>query len=200
MTPKAVVFDIGMVLLGWSPEAFFDREIGPNARERLFAEVDLYAMNLEIDRGRGLKAMTEACAAAHPQWADAIRLWHSHWPQMLTGPIQGSVDLMRQLKAQGTKVLALTNFGQDTMQIAQPRYDFLNEFDAMTVSGELGLIKPDQAIYAHLEGTSGLSGGELFFTDDRLENCEAAALRGWKVHHFTGAEGLEQALKSHGLI
>ena len=50
--PAAVVFDIGNVLVGWDPEATFDRAIGPQARARLFAEVDLAAMNLEVDRGR----------------------------------------------------------------------------------------------------------------------------------------------------
>jgi 2-haloacid dehalogenase len=50
---RAVVFDIGNVLLEWNPERYFDARIGPEARARLFAAVDLHAMNREVDGGAG---------------------------------------------------------------------------------------------------------------------------------------------------
>ena len=51
MQVEAVIFDIGNVLAGWQPEAFYDREIGEARRRALFAEVDLVGMNLAIDAG-----------------------------------------------------------------------------------------------------------------------------------------------------
>ena len=36
--PKAVIFDIGNVLIEWNPERYFDRVIGREQRERMFAE------------------------------------------------------------------------------------------------------------------------------------------------------------------
>ena len=51
MTPQAVIFDIGNVLIEWQPERFYDREIGEARRRALFAEVDLHGMNDVIDRG-----------------------------------------------------------------------------------------------------------------------------------------------------
>lgn len=200
MKPEVVVFDLGMVLIGWSPEAFYDRVIGQSARLRLFAEVDLYAMNLRIDNGDGFHAVVADCAAAHPEWATQIMLWHDRWPEMLTGPIAGSVALLRRLRAAGVPTLALTNFGRETLDIAQGMFDFLAEFDAMYVSGELRLLKPDAAIYAALEQGSGHAPGQLFFTDDRPENCDAATARGWHAHRFTGPEGLERALIAQALL
>ncbi len=200
MTPQVVVFDLGMVLIGWSPEAFYDRVIGAPARARLFAEVDLYRMNLRIDNGDGFRTAVADCAAAHPDWADQIMLWHDRWPEMLTGPLDGSVALLRRLRAAGVPVLALTNFGRETLDIAQGMFDFLSEFDAMYVSGELRLLKPDPAIYAALEQGSGYAPGQLFFADDKAENCAAAAARGWHAHHFTGPAGLERALIAQGLL
>lgn len=197
---KAIVFDLGMVLLGWSPEGFYDRTLGPEVRKALFADVDLYGMNLEIDRGRGLDAMTDLYAARHPHWATAIKLWHSHWPEMLTGPIDGSVALMARLRAAGYPIHALTNFARETLDIAQARYDVLTGFDSMVVSGDLGLVKPDPAIYAALEEQTGLRGSDLFFVDDRPENCAAAAQRGWTTHCFTDAPHLAQALRGLGLL
>lgn len=198
--PTTVVFDLGMVLIGWSPEAFYDRVIGPGTRARLFAEVDLYAMNLRIDKGDGFHRAVAECAAAHPAWSAEIMLWHDRWPEMLTGPIAGTVALQRVLRARGVPLLALTNFGRETLDIAQPLYPFLRDFDTMYVSGELHLLKPDPAIYRAVESGSGLAPQDLFFIDDKAENCAAAAARGWQVHHFTGPENLGPALVAQGLL
>src|SRR5690606_30390271 len=48
---RAVVFDIGNVLIEWQPEQFYDHAIGREARTRMFAEVDLHGMNEAVDRG-----------------------------------------------------------------------------------------------------------------------------------------------------
>lgn len=200
MKPDVMVFDIGRVLIGWDPEGFFDHQIGRTARERLFAEVDLHGMNLRIDEGHGFAAPVAELAARHPRWAAEIRLWHDRWSDMVPGPIPRSVALMRALKRRGVPVLALTNFGRETLVIAQARFEFLNEFDQMFVSAELGLLKPDPAIYAALETGSGYAPEQLFFTDDRPENCAAAAARGWHTHLFEEPEGLEAALLAHGLL
>lgn len=195
-----MVFDIGRVLIGWDPEGFYDRVIGPKARTRLFAEVDLHGMNLRIDAGEGFLGPVAEMAARYPHWADAIMLWHDRWLDLVTGPIPRSVAMMRALKRAGVPVLALTNFGNETLKIAKARFDFLNEFDRMFLSAELRLLKPDPAIYAALELGTGYAPQRLFFTDDRPENCAAAAARGWHTHVFDGPEGLEKALLAHGLL
>ena len=69
--PKAVIFDIGNVLLEWNPERFYDWQIGRAQREALFAEVDLHAMNEAIDRGAPFLETVEAWARAHPAWSAA---------------------------------------------------------------------------------------------------------------------------------
>jgi len=62
MPVQAVVFDIGRVLIGWDPEGFYDRVIGPDARARLLAQVPLHAMNLGLDRGDPWLASVTALA------------------------------------------------------------------------------------------------------------------------------------------
>lgn len=198
--PRVMVFDIGRVLIDFQPEAFYDRVIGEAARKALFAQVDLYGMNLAIDAGEGFEAPVRACAERHPEWSAEIMLWHQRWPELLNGAIEGSVALMRKLKAQGTPVLALTNFGNETLSIARGLFDFLNEFDHMTVSAELRLLKPDPAIYAALERATGYAPQDLFFTDDVPENVAAAAARGWTTHHFTSPSRLADALHAAELL
>ena len=194
-----MVFDIGRVLIGWDPEGFYDRAIGPARRQALFAAVDLHGMNLRIDLGHGFRSVVADCAAQHPDWAAEIMLWHDRWSDMVPGPIAGSVALLHRLKVAGVPVLALTNFGRETLAIAQARFDFLNAFDRMFVSAELGLIKPDPAIYAAVEA-AGYAPETLFFADDMPANVAAAATRGWHTHRFETPEGLARALAAHGLL
>ena len=199
MRPAVMVFDIGRVLIGWDPEGFYDRAIGPARRQALFKAVDLHRMNLNIDLGIGFRDVVADCAARHPDWAAEIMLWHDRWSDMVPGPIAGSVALLHRLRASGVPVLALTNFGRETLEIAKARFDFLNAFDRMFVSAELGLIKPDPAIYAAVE-SAGYAPEALFFADDMPANVAAAAARGWHTHRFETPEGLAAALAAHGLL
>lgn len=200
MPIDAVVFDIGRVLIDWQPEALFDRHLGPDRRRALFDEVDLHGMNLSVDLGADLAQAVEDLATRHPGWADAIRMWQSHWLEMASPEIPGSVRLLRALKARGVPVFALTNFGVPTYEIARAAYPFFDLFDRAYVSGRLGVIKPDPAIYAILETDSGIAPGRLIFTDDRPENVAAAAARGWQTHLFEGPEGWAARLVDEGVL
>jgi 2-haloacid dehalogenase len=201
MTVRAVVFDIGKVLIGWDPEGFYDRVIGRERRDRLFAEVPLHPMNIGLDNGDPWLQSVTALADLHPGWRDEIMLWHDRWGEM-TGPVfDHSLRLMRRLKRKGTGVYALTNFGGETFRhAAQTLYPFFAEFDGAAVSGDLRTMKPDQPIYAEVERLSGLSDAALLFTDDKQENIEAAARRGWKTHLFTEPAPFAARLVAEGLL
>jgi 2-haloacid dehalogenase len=198
--PRAVVWDIGNVLIEWNPERFYDRRYGAAHRRALFAAVDLYGMNLAVDAGRDWEQAVRACAAENPGWAEEILHWHASWLEMASPAIEASVRLLRALRARGVPCLALTNFGRETFAHALPHYPFLGEFEQSFVSGRLGLLKPDPRIYEALEQGTGLAGADLLFVDDRDENIAAAAARGWRVHLFRGPEGWTDRLAAEGLL
>ena len=60
-----------------------------------------------------------------------------------------SIAVFRALVAKGHDVTLLTNFAKDTFREAQRRFPALAESRGVTVSGEVGVIKPDPAIYHH---------------------------------------------------
>ena len=97
---EAVVFDIGNVLIEWQPERFYDRIMAPADRARMFAEIDLHAMNEAIDKGAPFRETIYATAARHPEWEDKIRLWHDNWIEMASPVIPHSVRLLRALVGQ----------------------------------------------------------------------------------------------------
>ncbi|TCP60951.1 2-haloacid dehalogenase [Rhodovulum bhavnagarense] len=200
MPIDAVVFDIGRVLIDWQPEKFYDRAIGPDRRRALFDAVDLYRMNDGVDLGADFAESVEALAAAHPDWAAEIRLWRSHWIEMAQPEIPGSVRVLRALKARGVPVYALTNFGAETFQTACAAYPFLDLFDRRFVSAHLRVMKPAPGIYEILEAETGHPPERLIFTDDKAENVDAAAARGWHTHLFTGPEGWAARLREAGLL
>ena len=200
MTIKAVVFDIGNVLIEWQPERFFDSVIGPDRRRAMFDAVDLHAMNDKVDMGHNFTETIYATADAYPEWRSEIRLWHDRWIEMASPVIDHSVRLMAALQSKRIPVFSLTNFGIQSYAHAATYYDFLGKFDRDFISGHMKVIKPDPLIYQMLEDASGLSGADLIFTDDRADNIAEAAAREWRTHLFDGPQGWSERLVSEGLL
>jgi 2-haloacid dehalogenase len=198
--PRAVVFDIGNVLVEWNPGRLYAARLGEEAAARLFSTVDLHGMNLAVDAGAPFRASVEALAARHPDHADAIRWWHDDWHLMFGPPIEHATRLLRALRRRGVPVFALTNFGEETFVQAQAMHPVLTEFDRAYVSARLRLLKPDPAIYAAVEAGSGLPPADLLFADDRPENVAAAQARGWRGHLFDGPAGWADRLVAEGLL
>ena len=199
-TVKAVVFDIGNVLIAWQPERFYDARVGEARRREMFATLDLHGMNDGVDRGDHFHDAVTGFAAANPDWHSEIMMWHDNWADMASPAIDHSVRLLRALRAEGVPCLALSNFGIQTFEIAETRYNFLHEFDQRYISGHLGVIKPDAEIYARLEADCGVAPGNLLFTDDRIDNIRAADRRGWQTHLFDGPRAFAGRLIAEGLL
>lgn len=200
MQPEAVVFDIGNVLVGWNPEAFYDREIGAARRRALFAEVDLHGMNESLDAGALFRETVYDWADRHPDWAAEVRMWHDRWADLASPRIEGSIALLRALRRKGVPVFALTNFGRYSYEAAKGWLEFLGEFDREFVSGRMGVMKPDPRIYAAVEAESGIAPQRLLFADDRADNITTAARRGWRTHQFESWQGWARRLVAEGLL
>ncbi|MBE1285123.1 MAG: HAD-IA family hydrolase [Rhodobacteraceae bacterium] len=200
MTISAVVFDIGNVLIEWRPERFYDAAIGEDRRRAMFAEVDLHGMNDLVDRGHHFTETIYDWAEKYPEWRNEIRMWHDNWLDLATPQIPHSVRLMRALRRQGTQTFILSNIGIQTWDLAVGRYPFLAEFDRAYVSGYMKTAKPDADIYAQVERDCGLAPERLIFADDRQDNIDTAAARGWKTHLFTDPQGWADRLVVEGLL
>ncbi|MEP1767081.1 MAG: HAD family phosphatase [Sulfitobacter sp.] len=200
MTPKAVIFDIGNVLIEWQPERYFDAQIGESRRRDMFSMVDLHGMNDRVDRGENFSDVVAETAQSYPQWHDEIMMWHDRWIDLAAPLIPHAWRLKDALQANGIPVFSLTNFGIETMVIARQAYPVLETFDRDFISGHMGVIKPAPRIYEMVEQATGLTGAELLFTDDRIDNINAAAARGWQTHLFEGPQGWAACLVSAGLL
>ena len=93
----------------------------------------------------------------------------------------------------------LTNFAADTFAEARVKFPFLNRPRGVTVSGEIGLIKPDRRIYERHDADVTREPSASLFSDDSQKNVDGAVAAGWQAVLFTGAKALEADLKRLGV-
>lgn len=197
---RHIVFDIGRVLIHYDPDIPFSRLI-PDAgrRRRFFENVCTHAWNLEQDRGRSWDEAEALLIAEFPDETDNIRAFRRHWPEMVSHAYEGSVAIMEGLIDAGHDVTMLTNFAADTFAEARRRFSFLERPRGVTVSAEVGLIKPDRAIYERHAADFGLEPAATVFIDDSAKNVEGAKAAGWQAIRFEDADGLDRDLARLGL-
>lgn len=100
----------------------------------------------------------------------------------------GALDLAREVKSGGLKTAILSNMPFDLLAILRRKFDWLDEFDVLTWSCELGVIKPDEEIYRACLGALGCEPARSLFFDDRPRNVEGAQKVGMDAHVFESAE------------
>ncbi len=79
------------------------------------------------------------------------------------------------------------------------RLDFVDLFDLIVGSGDIGMAKPDPGIYLLTAKEAGVAPEACVFTDDRAEHAEAARGVGMHGFHFTGYEQFVADLRSVGV-
>jgi 2-haloacid dehalogenase len=184
-----VVFDIGNVLVRWDPRNLY-RRLGYSDWQTaaILAEVGLLEINHRIlDAGGPFAATLAALAARFPQHARFIRAFDVRWVELLAGPIDDSVAMFTRLKHAGVPVYAISNYNRDKFEITRGLYPFLDAFDELILSGDVGLVKPDPAIFELLIHRRGLDVRRTVFIDDSLDNIAAAAKLGFLTIHFSEA-------------
>ncbi|MGH6895164.1 MAG: HAD family hydrolase [Geminicoccaceae bacterium] len=197
----AIVFDLGGVLIDWNPRHLYRKLIDDEARlEWFLAEVCHSAWNEEQDRGRAFAAAIEEAAARHPDHRLLIAAYFERWEEMLAGPIAGAVRVLEELKDAGYELHALTNWSAETFPFARDRFAFLDWFESILVSADVGLIKPDPRIFELLLERIGRPPAACVYIDDNVRNVTAAAAVGLDAIAFQDADQLRDDLARRDLL
>ena len=193
---KNIVFDFGGVLVDWNPHHLYDKYFGSREKAEWFLNnICLYSWNLQMDGGKPFAEGVAELQAEHPEWSEAIAIYHTRWIEMMNGEIEGMVSVVKRLKAAGYGVYGLTNWSAETFPMVRDTYPVFQEFDGIVVSGEEHLLKPDAAIYKCLLERYALQAEESLFVDDNADNVVGARNVGMKAIQFTSAVELERELK-----
>ncbi len=192
---KAVVFDVGNVLVEWNPDLLYRTLIvDPVERDFFLSEICSLAWNQELDRGLDWDVAIAERIARFPQYVAWIEAYRDRWEEMVPGAISGTVALLEGLVRTGCPCYALTNFSAVTFRRTRARFPFFELFRGIVVSGEEGLIKPDPRIFQCLTERFGLDPGHTLLIDDSVANVEAARDCGWQAHQFTNPGVLSMEL------
>lgn len=199
---EAVLFDLGAVLIDWNPRYLYRPlfEGDDAAMERFLDEVVPTWWNREIDAGKPFAEAVAQRIREFPDHAQMISLWKDRWETMLRDAIHGSVDILAELRSRGYRLYALTNWSAETFPLARQRFGFLEWFEDIVVSGEVGLAKPDPRIFALTIERCRLKPAHTLFIDDSPHNVDAGRNAGLRSLHFQSPAGLRSDLTRMGLL
>lgn len=152
--------------------------------EFLATVVPMATFNARLDLGeRCLDLCAEAASHHRNVDPNLIYAYANRWQEMVSGPIEESMDLVLELKRRGIQQIALSNFGHEFLPTAE-RFPVLQAFDQRVISFEVGLVKPNPAIFQLLLDRCGLAASDCLFVDDNAENIATASTLGFHTHQF----------------
>jgi 2-haloacid dehalogenase len=199
--PRIVVFDFGGVLLDWNPRHLYRKMFSdPALMEWFLAEVCSPAWNLAQDGGRPWADAEIEAIARHPDYAREIRSYRKRWHEMISGPIDGTVSLLKDLSAQDVPLYGITNFASDTCRETFERFPFFALFRGVVISGDERLLKPDPRIFKLFGDRYDIDPADCVFIDDVPGNCEAARDCGFHAIDFTTPEQVRSHLVDLGIL
>ena len=197
-----IVWDLGNVLIKWDPKHLFRKIFDTEEKVDWFlSEVCTLDWNEQQDAGRTWAEGTYILGQQFPGYQKEINAYAERWEETLVGPIDESVSLLKKLKEANThRIYALTNWSAETFPIALERYDFLQLFEGIVVSGVEKLKKPDPKIYQLLLERYQIAPQEALFIDDSARNIAGARAVGMQAIHFLSPTQLATDLKAYQVI
>ena len=192
-----VVFDLGGVVLHWSPteilrNAFADEATRAMVKREVFQHPDWQDMD------RGILLEPEAIQRFRRRTGHSVEAMTNFLETVKASlvPIAETQKIIQELAAHNVPLYCLSNMPATTADHLRERHAFFKLFRGVVISGEIQLMKPDHAIFEHLVRRFGLERESTLFIDDHLPNIEGAASFGLKTHHFTEPGRCRTALRT----
>lgn len=197
---EAVLLDLGNVLVGWDPYAAFEGALTRDEVDTFFADIDFLERNRQADAGTSWAELGALVAVSHPHHAASLDLYVERFSATLTGPVPGTSEIVDELVALAVPVFGLTNWSAESFHLAAPAAPAIGRLRGVVVSGEVGLAKPDPAIFGLTARRFGLDPVRTVFVDDSAANVAAAAALGFCTVLFTDAPTLRGRLVDLGVL
>ena len=198
--PKAVVFDLGKVLVDFD-YSIAGRRIA--ARGRVSAKavqefIDHSPLLFRFETGQVSREQFFAEVQAATGFRGTIEEFSEFFSDIFT-TIEPMVKLNAELRQRGVPTYIFSNTNELAISHIRSRFPFFSQFNDYILSYEHGAMKPDAKLYEVVERTSRLAGSDLLYLDDRQENVAAGVARGWQVIHHQAPEQTQMAMRATGL-
>lgn len=199
---NTIIFDLGGVLIDWNPRYVYNDIFNEDSQkvDWFLENICTHDWNENQDAGYPLAKATDDLVRQFPDYEIEIKAFYGRWEEMLGGAIDETVAILDKLiESKNYKVVALTNWSHETFPIAQRKYDFLQWFEGIVVSGEEKTRKPFEDIYRLTLNRFDINPENALFIDDNLRNIEAARALGINGIHFKDSESLAENLKNYNI-
>ncbi len=193
MKLKALLLDLGNVLVFHDNELLFQRmsEAYRITREQMRARLDASVWE-RVNRGQlpgdALRCELNARLGRQVGEEEFFQLWNCHFTVH-----QQMVEKVEALEGQYRRVL-LSNTHDLHVRYLRPLLPVLERLDGLVLSYEVGLVKPEPAIYARALAAAGVAAHEAVFFDDVAAYVEGAKAQGIEARVFTTAARFESDL------
>ncbi|EOX4902135.1 HAD family hydrolase [Vibrio alginolyticus] len=197
---KNVIFDVGNVLVRWSPVEIVRLTFGGSVESEKMAQM-LFSSQIWKDLNKGTISEREAkqrYQREHQVTTEEIDrfFYYVKHTQIL---LYGSIELLKRVKSAGYGVYALTDNINEIVEHLRTTYEFWPLFDGAIISSEVQLLKPQAEIYQTLLSKYQLNPEETVFIDDMPYNVEGARAVGMAAIQFKNAQQCELELKAMGV-
>ncbi len=198
---KAIVFDVGRVLVEWDMRCLFGKLIAdPQRLDWFLATVVTEEWHFQHDAGGDLAEIVAERKALFPKEAALIDAYATRFLETIPGPVIGSTELLNRLGERDVPLYAITNFASVFWAEFFPTQPHFKHFHDIVVSGDEKIAKPDRRIFDLASQRFGFAPAQMLFIDDNAANIAAARALNWQVHHFNDVATLEQDLFKRGLL
>lgn len=196
----AVFFDIGNVLLRFDPKAVAAKMAWQLRRHPLKLAQYLWKTKTvdAIERGQMSAEQLYAIFRDEFGYRGSFAQFKDFWCDHFTLD-RVNFGLLQRL-ARAKRVYLLSNTNALHYEYIQRRYAFPRHVHGAILSYELGLRKPEPAIYAAAVKLAGVEPARCLFIDDLEENVAAARRFGLQVIHHKKGHDLRRALAELGLV
>ncbi|MBM3633457.1 MAG: HAD family phosphatase [Alphaproteobacteria bacterium] len=200
MTIKNIVFDVGNVLIKWSPQDivrhFFNQE---RSSDELMLK--LFKSSVWFDLNLGKLTEKEVIQIYKKQLGIPEETLENLMIAVRESlvPLEGSIELLEELYDQGYPLYSITDNVIEIVSYLKTRYDFFQKFSGIVVSGEIGALKPSPLPYKTLIESYSLVPEETLFIDDLDKNVMGAQAIGLKGMQFMNAAQCRLDLRDLGV-
>jgi len=200
-TPTAVVFDLGKVLLEFDYGIVARRLAAHSGRdaEQIRGLLDQSPLLFRLESGQMTNEEFFDEVSSLTGYTGGFGEFANIFGDIFSA-IHPMIDLHGQLRARGVPTFIFSNTNELAVRHIRANYAFFAHFTDYIYSHEAGAMKPDHRIYEVVERRSGRKGAELLYLDDRKENVDAGASRGWQVVHHQTPEQTIAAVRAAGLL
>ncbi len=199
---RAVIFDVGRVLVDWEIRFLYERLIPEGeALDAFVRDIVTPEWHFQHDMGRPFAETSAELSAQYPQHAELIAQFGPRFNETNAAAIPGMPELLAELDSAGVPLFAITNFSGEFFPPFRIKYpEMFDRFRDIVVSGDEKMMKPDAAIYRLALDRFGLTAAESVFIDDNADNIAGAAALGIHAILFTGEPALRAELVALGLL